>query len=137
MRLCVTTKCRLMPLSSGPRSRSSRRATIGKFCFSSQRRGSGASKSLWQYVQGTRVSATLDFPNTASGRSSALTVAVPGATFGDFVNVSPAEVGLLIVGSFYLGVVSDNGTVSVLFVNQSAGAIDPPSGLFQIQVIPQ
>ena len=93
--------------------------------------------SLWNYVKRIRVSATLDFPSTATLATSTLTVNVANAALGDFVQVSPAAAGLIITGSFYTGFVSAPGIATIMFCNMSAGAINPPSGVFQIQVTPQ
>ena len=93
-------------------------------------------RSLWQFVQGLRATATLDFPNTDAQQSSDLTVAVAGAAVGDFVQVAP-PVASVLANSCYWGFVSAAGVVTVRFCNFSAGALNPPSGIFQIRVTSQ
>src|SRR3990167_8592971 len=93
-------------------------------------------RSLWQFVQGLRATTTLDFPNTAAQQSSDLTVAVAGAAVGDFVQVAP-PVASVLANSCYWGFVSAAGVVTVRFCNFSAGALNPPSGIFQIRVTSQ
>ena len=91
-------------------------------------------KALWEFVAGKKLSATLNFPNTVAGQSSSLTVVVLGVSIGDFAQVSPFDSALIIAGSYYTAFVSDTDEVTVMFVNASAGAINPPEGIFQIQV---
>lgn len=76
-------------------------------------------------------SATLDFPSTAAGTSSDLTIAVAGAAVGNPVSVS-APVNA--ANSSYSAFVSSAGVVTVRFNNYSAGAIDPASGTYKVTV---
>lgn len=94
-------------------------------------------KSLWNYVTGLRTSATLDFPNTLAGQSSQLTISLPGAAIGDFAQASPGEASLVIANTSFAAAVTAAGVVTVSFINSSAGAINPPSGIVQIRVISQ
>lgn len=77
--------------------------------------------------------ATLDFPNTAAGTSSDLTVTVPGAQDGDIVCVGVPNACVL-SNSCYTGWVSAADTVTVRFNNYSSGAQNPASGDFNISV---
>lgn len=90
--------------------------------------------SLWKYLLGEGTNIALDFPNTASGRVSELAVPIPGVGLGGFVEVAPREAPLIIAGTFYRGVVTADGEVTVQFCNMTAGAIDPPEGKFDIRV---
>jgi hypothetical protein len=76
--------------------------------------------------------ATLDFPSTAAGTSSELSVTVTGAAVGD-----PVSLGLPAApdaNTSYSGYVSGANTVKVRFNNYSAGAIDPASASFRPMV---
>lgn len=77
--------------------------------------------------------ATLDFPSTAAGASSDLTISVTGAADGDPVAVGVPKISTLSNGSFTAWV-SALDTVKVRFSNNSAGALDPPSGIFKVTV---
>jgi hypothetical protein len=77
-------------------------------------------------------SAVLDFPSTATNLSSDLTVSVTGAAVGDVVSLGveaapPAN-------TCYTGWVSAADTVTVRFNNYSAGAVDPGSQTYRVQV---
>lgn len=79
-----------------------------------------------------RTHATLDFPNTAAGTSSTLTIPLPGAEPGQSVTVGTPGVP---ANSLYTAFVSSGGDeVTVQFNNYSAGAIDPASGDFTVIV---
>ena len=82
---------------------------------------------------GIEATATLNFLNTLAQTSSDLTLTVPGATLGDFVEVS-APVGSLAADSFYTAFVSATDVVTVRFHNFSAGAINPAEGDFRVRV---
>lgn len=78
-------------------------------------------------------SATLDFPDTAPGNSSELTITVSGASDGDVValgtpNVSTAQ------DTCFTARVSATNTVTVKFNNYSAVSVDPSSGVFKVKV---
>lgn len=79
------------------------------------------------------VTATLNFPNTATLDSSDLTVAVRGAKLGDYVEIAP-PVASVIAKSIYWGFVSDVDEVTVRFCNFSAGSLNPASGNFGVRV---
>src|SRR5688500_798931 len=76
-----------------------------------------------------KVTATLDFPNTAAQTSSDLTVTVTGAKVEDSVTVVVPLVSML-ASSCYNAWVSAPDTVTVRFNNYSAGAQNPASGDF-------
>lgn len=76
--------------------------------------------------------ATLDFPSTASGSSSDLTITVTGAVVG-----RPTALyfgGSLVSGSYYGCRVSAPNTVTVTFLNFSGSGFDPSSGSFTVIV---
>lgn len=78
--------------------------------------------------------ATLDFPSTAGGASSDLTVTVTGAAVGDCVTVGAPTAAVPTDGSFSAWV-SAADTVTVRYANNSAIAVDPGSGTFRVSVI--
>jgi hypothetical protein len=78
-------------------------------------------------------SATLDFASTAAQSSSDLTITVTGAAVGDVVAVGVPN-GSVNANSSFTAWVSATNTVTVRFNNYSAGAIDPASGSFRVQV---
>lgn len=77
-------------------------------------------------------SATLDFPDTAGGASSDLTITVTGAAVGDVVSVgAPA----LPTNGSYSAVVTATDTVTVRFSNNDlVSSVNPASGTFKVQV---
>lgn len=78
----------------------------------------------------TPATATLDFPNTAAGATSSLTVSVVGAVIGDPVTVGTTATE---AGIFY-GVTTATDTVTVYYYNSTAGAINPASATFKLVV---
>lgn len=80
-----------------------------------------------------KVTATLDFPNTAANAVSDLTVAVSGALNGDLVSVGVPAASVPAGGSYYAWV-SASDVVTVRFVNNTAGALNPASGDFLVVV---
>lgn len=76
--------------------------------------------------------ATLDFPSTAAGAQSALTVPVAGAVVGQGVLVLPSAD---VAGIAFKGAVTAAGTVTVYALNCTAGAIDPPSQAYTVVVL--
>lgn len=77
--------------------------------------------------------ATLDFPSTASGAVSALTVTVTGAATGDKVALgapSTLETGLIA-----FGFVSAANTVTVRLANLSGSTVDPASASWKVAVL--
>lgn len=78
-------------------------------------------------------SASLNFPNTLANSQSELTVAVTGAADQDMVALGVQSAGIP-AGSFF-GYVSAADTVTVRFVNNTVGAIDPGALTFKILVI--
>jgi hypothetical protein len=78
--------------------------------------------------------ATLDFPSTAAGADSDLTITVTGAADGDVVNLGTPNASM-VANSRFIYWVSAANTVTVRFHNdQVAGALDPASGTFRSQV---
>lgn len=79
--------------------------------------------------------AILDFPNTAAGTSSDLTIAVAGAADGDPVSVGVPASSVVGNGCF-TSWVSAPGTVTVRFTNNDlALPFDPAPGNFRVSVI--
>lgn len=80
-------------------------------------------------------SATLDFPNTAAGTSSDLTISVNGAVTGDVVALGVPNSSIT-VNSCYTAWVSSANTVTVRYSNvELVTAHDPASGTFTVSVI--
>jgi hypothetical protein len=78
------------------------------------------------------VTATLDFGSTAAQTSTDLTVSVTGAAVGDSVSLGlPAAPP---ANTCFTGWVSAANTVTVRLDNFSAGAVDPPSGLYRVTI---
>jgi lysophospholipase L1-like esterase len=78
-------------------------------------------------------SATLDFPSTASGQSSELTITVTGASDGDVVALGVPN-GSSIANTCYTARVSAANTVTVKHNNYSAESSNPASGVFKVKV---
>jgi hypothetical protein len=76
---------------------------------------------------------TLDFGATNASAITDLTLTVTGAATGDAVTVGapPGSAGQ----GVYFGFVSADDTVTIRFLNDTAGAYDPPSGDFTVTVI--
>ena len=75
-------------------------------------------------------SATLDFPNTAAGGTSDLTITVTGAATGDFVILSPSEGSITGNGGFIARVSSANTVTVTHFNNALLAGSNPASGVF-------
>lgn len=73
--------------------------------------------------------ATLDFPNTAAGACSDLTVTVTGAVSGDVVAIGVDSASVPANGSYFAWV-SAYDTVTIRFI----GPGDPASGTFKVTV---
>lgn len=87
------------------------------------------------YTPFISASATLNFPNTAAGTSSDLTITLNGA-----VNTNPVILGVdnasITVNSCYTAWVSAANTVTVRFSNvELLTARDPASGTFKVTII--
>lgn len=78
-------------------------------------------------------SATLDFPDTASGSSSSLTITVTGAATTDS-GVSVQRDNASISGTSYEWVITGANTVTVYFHNFSGSNQNPASGTFRASV---
>lgn len=77
-------------------------------------------------------SATLDFPSTLAGATSALTVTVTGASTGDFVQVNLTSGTNPSTGVFWAKITATN-TATVYFVNTDPiNAVNPPSATFVV-----
>lgn len=77
---------------------------------------------------------TLNFPSTAAGASSDLTITVTGAVDGNPVSLGVPNASTLSNGIFTAWV-SAADTVKVRFTNNSSGALDPASGAFRATVL--
>jgi len=79
-------------------------------------------------------SATLDFPSTAAGTSSDLTITVTGAADGDVVSLGVPN-GSTLANGVFSAWVSAADTVKVRFTNTNlVTALDPASGTFKVNV---
>ncbi len=79
---------------------------------------------------------TLDFPNTSAQTSADLTLHVIGAADGDYVQLSVPNAATA-ANTSYTAFVSAANTVTVRFVNSSAGAVNPASAVFRVTVYKQ
>lgn len=89
-------------------------------------------RALGGWSQSLQASATLNFPNTAAGAQSSLTVAVPGALIGQGVIVLPAAD---VSGMAFKGAVTALDTVTVYALNCTASPIDPPLQSYRVIVL--
>ena len=78
--------------------------------------------------------ATLDFPSTAAGTASEMTINLTNVSDGDFPTLSPpAALAVGVNGQFVA--VCTNGYVIVRFINNNlVTAVDPASGNFRVKV---
>lgn len=75
---------------------------------------------------------TLNFPSTAAGLSSELTITVTGAATGDCVQLGVPAGSMPTTGGF-MAYVSATNTVTVRFFNTDVlSALDPASGTFKV-----
>ncbi len=80
--------------------------------------------------------ATLDFPATAFGTNSDLTVTLTGAALGDVVTLGVPNAAATSANTCYTAWVSAANTITVRFNNYSvATAYDPASAVFRVSVI--
>lgn len=81
-------------------------------------------------------SATLDFPSTAIGASSDLTITVTGAALNDPIEIGPPAGSMPAAGSsgFFYPFVSSANTVTIRYMNGPLSIFDPPSGTFKVSV---
>lgn len=61
-------------------------------------------------------------------------VTVPGAAIGDIVDVASPSVQ--VVGLFVFGVVSAANTVTIYFLNPTAGSLSGAAGLYKVATYP-
>lgn len=80
------------------------------------------------------VSAVLDFPATATGSNSDLTIAYTGAILGDIVNLG-VPFASVVSGGTYSAFVSAADVVTVRFNNYSVASLNPASGTFKVKII--
>lgn len=77
---------------------------------------------------------SLNFPNTATNRSSDLTITLTGAQLGDVVLLGVPSTAVS-ANSCYTAWVSAANTVTVRFNNYSSGNLNPGSGTFRVTVV--
>jgi len=78
--------------------------------------------------------AALNFPSTASGATSDLTITVTGAADGDAVSLGTPNAAVA-AGTNYSAWASAANTVTVRFSNFSGAAVDPASATFRASVL--
>lgn len=79
--------------------------------------------------------ATLNFGNTVSGGNEVLTIPVGGARPGDAVFIGLPATGVVDGRRIFTAYVSAADTVSLYFSNESAGDVNPDSGLYTAVVV--
>jgi hypothetical protein len=95
---------------------------------------SGATATEW-FTGTITNTATLDFPSTAAGTSSDLTITVTGAADGDAVSIGVAN-GSTVANGCFTAWVSATNTVTIRFSNNDlVAALDPASGTFKATVL--
>lgn len=77
---------------------------------------------------------TLDFPNTNAGDRSDLTITITGAAVGDVVALAIPHSAIALNG-MYMAWVSASNTVTIRFINNTGGNLDPSPGLFRASVL--
>jgi hypothetical protein len=79
--------------------------------------------------------ATLDFPDTSAGAVSTLSVTLTGARIGDavFLGIDP-DIFVSTAPFTFIGWVSASDEVSIRFVNNHTGNINPNSNTFRVVV---
>lgn len=88
----------------------------------------------WAYQPFPQGSATLDFPNTAAGTSSDLTLTVSTAKDGDPIMLAVPNGSTVSNGVFTAWISADN-TATVRFTNNSLlAALNPASGTFVVMI---
>lgn len=95
--------------------------------------GTSSTASRTIFARVLKGSTTLDFPDTASGASSSLTITVTGAATTDS-GVSVQRDNASISGTSYEWVITGSNTVTVYFHNFSGSNQDPVSGTFRATV---
>lgn len=80
------------------------------------------------------VTAVLDFPSTATGANSDLTIAYVGAVLGDIVTLG-VPFSSVVAGGNYTAFVSAADVVTVRFNNYSVASLNPASGTFKVKII--
>lgn len=90
----------------------------------------GNGTPIVQVLSGT---ATLDFPSTAPGSTSDLSLTIVGASFGDVVSLGVPG-GSVTPSSVYTAWVSATNTVTVRFANMATASLNPSSGTFRAMI---
>lgn len=94
----------------------------------------GANWVILSVVENGAITATLDFPATATGTNSDLTISYPGAVVGDIV-VLGIPVASVSASSSFTAFVSATDVVTVRFNNYSVASINPASGTFKVKIL--
>jgi hypothetical protein len=88
-----------------------------------------------KYAQKLVGTSTLNFPSTAGGASSDLTITLTGATVGDVVSIGIPGTSVPANGTFF-GWVSATNTVSIRYSNNDTlTSYDPASGTFKVTIL--
>jgi len=77
---------------------------------------------------------SLNFPSTAAGAESQITVIFPGSVVGEYVSIGVPAANVT-AGGRYDAYVDTPGTVKARFWNNTGSTIDPPIGNFPITII--
>lgn len=91
----------------------------------------GGGANLLKHLTAT---AALDFPSTASGATSDLTISLTGAALGDVVTLGGGPASRA-SGTGFEAWVSATDTVTVRFWNISGSAVDPASATFRVSIL--
>ena len=97
-----------------------------------------ATSSSTRYTLAKTLTNTInyDFPSTPAYGTSITTITVPGASDGDAVVLGvPGANAAALSTAFYVAYVSASNTVTIKLVNGTAGALDPPSGVYRVSII--
>lgn len=90
-------------------------------------------RAVFDVVFAGRVTADISDAATGSGTFGSVGVAVPGVLIGDHVLVD--AVAAETAGAPVVGKVLANGTVTLMTMNNSAGAVNYASGLYNLTVL--
>lgn len=92
-------------------------------------------QSLFDVVYAGPVTVDISAAATGSGTFGTGTATVPGAKVGDFVLVFNYALGALTAGAPVVGDISATNTARLTVLNNSAGAVDYASAVFQVVVL--